>query len=337
MNFFRYKHQLELEFGSVLSNVTVAYQVWGELNKQRNNVVWVLHAITGSSDVVQWWPEVVGNGKLFDPNKHFIICANMIGSCYGSTFDTPQPSGRDSSTDYAASDVLITTRDVVKVFSLLADELGIDTIHAVIGGSMGGQQALEWAVQQPERIRATISIAANAKHSAWGIAFNAAQRMAIEADATFDSQQTNGGAAGLAAARAIGMLSYRTPLDYHHKRNDDAEKLEGFAAESYQRYQGMKLVKRFNARSYHRLTRTMDSHDVGRGRGGLVRALNSIRSQTIVVGIDSDILFPTFEQKFIVQHVPGAQYVELSSIVGHDAFLADQRALAELLRTVLNQ
>lgn len=337
MNFFKYKHQLELESGTVLSNVTVAYQVWGELNAQRNNVVWVLHAITGSSDAMQWWPEVVGNGKLFDPSKYFIVCANMIGSCYGSTFDASQPEGGSSTTPDTASDVLITTGDVVKVFSLLADELGIDTIRAVIGGSMGGQQALEWAVQQPDRIDTTISIAANAKHSAWGIAFNAAQRMAIEADPTFDLQHNDGGAAGLAAARAIGMLSYRTPLDYHHKRNDDAEKLEGYASESYQRYQGMKLVKRFDARSYHRLTRTMDSHNVGRSRGGLTQALNSIRSQTIVVGIDSDILFPTFEQKFIVQHVPGAQYVELSSIVGHDAFLADQHALAALLRTVLRQ
>lgn len=307
------------EAGDTLHNIRVAYHTYGTLNPARDNVVWVLHALTGTSDAAQWWPEIVGEGKPIDPRKHFIICANMIGSCYGTTFESASES-QPLPHHQTPVRTLLTTRDVVNVFSQLADELGIGTIELLIGGSMGGQQVLEWCIQQPHRINTAITIAANAQHSPWGIAFNAAQRMAIES-----------GPGGLAVARAIGMISYRTHTDFTHKQTDADEKLTDYAAESYQRYQGQKLVDRFNAQSYHTLTRIMDSHNVGRGRGGVRTALASIRARTIVVGIDTDILFPIQEQELISFHVPGSEFLVMQSTVGHDAFLADQQQLAHLL------
>lgn len=319
----------ELESGRVLSNLRIAYHTWGRLNASADNVVWVLHALTGSSDVTTWWPDIVGHGKPFDPQKHFIVCANMIGSCYGST----GPTDVDPSTGQAwyASFPLVTNRDIVRAFQRLRDHLGIQRIDTLIGGSMGGQQAVEWGVQEHERIDRLIVIAANAQHSPWGVAFNAAQRMAIEADPTFAEPKPDAGQAGLAAARAVAMLSYRSAGLYNRTQRTPESLLDGFRAESYQRHQGRKLVQRFSAHSYYSLTKTMDAHDVGRDRGGTGAALRRISSDTLVIGISTDTLFPVYEQHFIADMIPQARYKTLLSSVGHDAFLTDQQHLATLL------
>jgi len=310
----------ELEGGGTLASLTVGYHTWGTLNAAADNVVWVCHALTGNSNAAEWWSGLIGEGNVIDPRKHFIVCANMLGSCYGTT----GPNGPDFP--------LITIRDMVRVHILLRQALGIERIAAVLGGSMGGQQVLEWALLEPDVIEAVIPIATSAKHSAWGIAFNAAQRMALESDPTFSQEGNEAGRRGLEAARAIGMISYRTARLYNARQNDDIERLSDFSAESYQRYQGKKLADRFSAHSYWTLSRAMDSHDVGRGRNGQGNALRSITARTLSIGIDTDLLFPEEEQHFIADMVPRATYRRMRSLAGHDAFLLDQRQLATIIR-----
>ncbi len=321
MKTFSSKQPFTLEAGGVLPELQVAYHTYGTLNAAGDNVVWVCHALTGNSDAAVWWSGLVGNGRVINPERHFIVCANMIGSCYGSTPAT------------SATSPLITIRDQVRAFIELRKHLGMSTIGTIIGGSMGGQHALEWTLLEPDVVRSVIAIATNAKHSPWATALNAAQRMAIEADPTFHSDAADAGAAGLIAARAIGMISYRTPVLFNVKQRVEDDRFEDYPAESYQRHQGNKLVQRFTAASYYALTRAMDSHDVGRGRGSTGAALRSVRNRMLVIGIDTDLLFPESEQHFIADMVPGARYRRLTSAAGHDAFLIDQRKLSIIINS----
>lgn len=318
-----------LECGRTLPGVRLAYRTWGELNAAKDNCVWVLHALTGDSDAATWWSGLIGPGKAIDTRRYFVVCANMLGSCYGST--GPQSLDPRSGSTWYLRFPLITTRDIVLAFRELRKELGIAKLHAVIGGSMGGQQALEWAAQEPDGIARVISIAANAFHSPWGIAFNVAQRMALEADTTFHLVREDAGSAGLAAARAMAMITYRTPELLNERQYDEQRDLLGYKAESYLRHQGVRLVQRFNAHSYFTLTRAMDSHDIGRDRGGAEVVLHSIPIPALVVGIASDVLFPTAEQRYIAEHLPNATYVELDSAIGHDGFLLEQELLSSIL------
>ncbi len=229
-----------------------------------------------------------------------------------------------------------TIRDLVKVHQLLAGHLEIREIALLIGGSLGGQQALEWAIQEPRRIQSLLITATNAYHSPWGIAFNESQRLAILADRTYFSQSANGGSKGLRAARSIALLSYRNYRTYGATQKEEEHPTDGFKAASYQRYQGDKLVNRFNAYSYLRLGQAMDSHNVGRGRGGAEKALAAIKAKTLVVGIDSDLLFPIEEQQYLAKHIPGAEYAEIPSLYGHDGFLLETKALTQLIEPLLN-
>jgi homoserine O-acetyltransferase len=311
-----------LESGESLAGARVAYRTWGRLNAARDNVVWVCHALTANADVLDWWPGLFGEGYFYDPADWFIVCANILGSCYGSTcpLDADPATGEGRFQSFP----LLTIRDLVAAHEALRLELGLAHIHTLIGGSLGGQQALEWAVSQPEVFSHLAVIATSARHSAWGIAFNEAQRLAIEADATYHENRPGGGDAGLAAARAVALLSYRGHDAYGHTQTDpDDGKLRGFRASSYQRYQGNKLVARFDAYSYVALTRAMDSHNLGRGRGGVAAALAGIRARTLVLGITSDVLFPLVEQREIAAGIPGAVYGELDSGFGHDGFLLE--------------
>ena len=208
----------------------------------------------------------------------------------------------------------------------------IEQIYTVIGGSLGGQQALEWAIQQPDRIQNLIIVATNAYHSPWGIAFNEAQRMAIRADETYNQNIPEGGRNGLKAARAMALLSYRNYDTYTKtQREEDISKKDNFRASSYQNYQGEKLVNRFNAYAYMSLSKSMDSHNVGRYRGSVEEALALVKAKTLVVGISSDILFPVSEQRFMAQHIPGATYQEIDSLYGHDGFLIETGQLTQLI------
>jgi homoserine O-acetyltransferase len=327
---FTHDAPFALESGHTLPYLKLAYHTWGAPNAEWSNVVWVCHALTANSDAKDWWPGMVGPGCTYDPKDYFIICVNILGSCYGSM----GPLEKDPATGqpFYGRFPTVTVRDMVAAHDLLRRYLSVDRIHTLIGGSLGGQQALEWAVLQPQLVQHLVVLATNARHSAWGIAYNTAQRMALEADPTLAEARESAGAAGLEAARAIAMLSYRSYAAYNHTQTDeDDSKLADYRVEGYQRYQGEKLRKRFSAHSYRILSLAMDSHHLGRGRGPLQQVLRGIRARTLAIGISSDGLFPPEEQRFIAQHVPNGQYVEIDSIFGHDGFLVEAAKIRQAI------
>lgn len=328
---FHYHQNFELEAGEILPGFQLKYTTLGQLNEQRTNAVWICHALSGSSDFTDWWKDFFVAGSAYDPRDHFIICANVIGGCYGSTgplSDNPR-TGKKYFHDFP----LITVRDIVRSLDLLRIHLGLEQINTLIGGSLGGQQALEWAILQPEVVQHLIIVATNAQHSPWGIAFNEAQRMAIAADATWKENDARAGTEGLKAARAIGMISYRAYRGFGETQSEkDSDTLDGFRASSYQRYQGQKLADRFNAFTYWTLSKAMDSHHVGRGRKSVEAALQSIRAETLVIGIESDILFPIAEQKFLAATIPNAQFEKIDSLFGHDGFLVEIDQFKKILK-----
>jgi homoserine O-acetyltransferase len=324
----------QLENGTILPELELAYYTWGQLNEDKSNVVWVCHALTANADAADWWAGLVGENDLFNPNDHFIICVNMLGSCYGST--SPVSLNPETHQPYHTNFPLITIRDIVNSLEVLRKHLEINSIHTCIGGSMGGMQAMEWAIAQPDVIKNLVLLATNAKHSAWGIAFNESQRMAIKADATWNTQNYYAGQAGLKAARAMAMLSYRNYEMYYQSQEDaDNEKVTDFKSSSYQQYQGKKLVDRFNVLSYLSLINSMDTHNVGRGRGGVALALQQITAKTLVIGISSDLLFPPHEQQLLAQYIPQATYAEIDSYYGHDGFLTETKRITTLVKDFL--
>ncbi|MBS1951635.1 MAG: Homoserine O-acetyltransferase [Cytophagales bacterium] len=328
---FHFDNEFLLEAGGRLSGFQLKYTTLGQLNHDRSNVVWVVHALTGNSDVTEWWRDLFVEGSPFDPRHHFIICANTLGGCYGST--GPLSINPDTGKNYFHSFPLLTNRDMVAAFDLLRQHLGIDKIHTLIGPSLGGQQALEWAIQKPETFEHLVLIATNAVHSPWGIAFNEAQRMAISADATWKENDARAGLEGMKAARAIGMISYRAYDGFEktqlEKTNDT---LDNFRAATYQRYQGQKLAGRFNAFTYWLLSKAMDSHNVGRGRESVNDTLKQVRAKTLVVGIETDFLFPVSEQKFLAEQIPNATLKIISSDFGHDGFLVEFSVFRKIVR-----
>lgn len=328
---FKYPYPYVLEMGRELPGFELAYTTYGERNADDSNIVWICHALTGSSNATDWWDGLVGEGKYFNADEHFIICVNVLGSAYGSTGPlsvnpkTQKPYYRDFPT--------ITVRDVVGSMEILRQELGIKKIKICIGGSLGGQQALEWAVEIPDLCEELIIIAANALHSPWGVAFNESQRMAIEADPTYGDEKPGAGSMGMRAARSVALLSYRNYDTYNFTQaRDNPDQIDDFRASSYQQYQGDKFVNRFNAYSYWTLSKIMDSHNVGRNRGGIVHALGLIKAKTLVLGIKSDLLFPLSEQQFLARHIPDAVFQEIDSLYGHDGFLIEYKQLTQVIR-----
>ncbi len=328
---FHYQQKFSLEAGGELAGFQLKYTTLGKLNADRNNVVWICHALTGNPDFTDWWSGMFDEGRFFDPSQYFIVCANVLGGCYGSTghLSFNPATGKQ----YFHTFPSLTNRDVVNAFDLLRQELRIDQVHTLIGGSLGGQQVLEWAIQQPDVFQHIIPIATNANHSPWGIAFNEAQRLAIEADATWKQDDIRAGVDGLKAARAIGMLSYRFYETYEQTQGEKSnDKLDEYRASTYQRYQGQKLANRFNAFTYWGLSKMMDSHNVGRTRTSIQAALKKIKAKTLVVGIDSDILFPLCEQQLLAQTIPDARLEVMTSLYGHDGFLVEFEQLSNHIR-----
>ncbi|NTW25081.1 MAG: homoserine O-acetyltransferase [Lentimicrobium sp.] len=325
---------LKLESGVELPGIEIAYHTYGTFNPLKNNVVWICHALTANSDAEEWWPGVVGEGCIFNTTDFFIVCANVLGSCYGTTGPASinPKTGKAWYLDFPA----ITTRDLVSAHELLRVHLGIQQIHTVTGGSIGAHQAMEWAMFRPQLFQHLIVIAAGAFYTPWGVAFNESQRLALEADISFRNQAGDAGQAGLLAARSIALLSYRNHAIYNKTQADDPEKTSDFKASSYQRYQGLKLVKRFNAHAYYVLLNTLDSHNVGRGRGGPERALAAVKAKTLVIGISSDYLFPVEEQQFLANHINHAVYAEIDSLYGHDGFLVEAAKLSTTIRNFYN-
>jgi homoserine O-acetyltransferase len=327
-------HSIEpllLESGEVLPNFDLAYTTYGQINEKESNVIWVIHALTGDSNAAEWWNGLIGQNKFFDPTDHFVICANLLGSCYGST--NPFSENPTTKTPYFYDFPQVTTRDLAASLEKLRIHLGIKKIQTLIGGSLGGQIALEWSVTLGQKLENAVILASTAKTSPWVIGFNETQRMAIESDCSWGECHEQAGAKGLETARAIAMLTYRHPADLQRKQSEKEEKLDGFRAASYLRYQGQKLAKRFNALSYWTLSKAMDSHDLGRGRGSLESVLASIEAKVLTIGVDSDLLFLPGEAQLISQKVKRGTYKEIHSTAGHDAFLIEFEQLTYFLKS----
>jgi homoserine O-acetyltransferase/O-succinyltransferase len=328
---FKNHEPFRLQSGVALPNLQIAYHTYGNYEKGKSKVVWVCHALTANSDAADWWKGLVGENFFFNTNEYFIVCANVLGSCYGTT--GPLSINPETKKPYYNNFPLITVRDMVQAHILLRKHLGIEKIHVAAGGSLGGQQVLEWAVIEPDVFENIIPIAANAKHSAWGIAFNETQRMAITADNTWGNESEHAASEGLKAARSIAMLSYRHYITYQNTQTDIEDKTDNFKASSYQQYQGLKLAKRFNAYSYYALSKTMDSHNLARGRNENPEAvLKNIKARACCIGLNTDILYPVSEQQFLAAHIPNAEYHEIESIYGHDGFLLEFSQLNKILK-----
>lgn len=335
VKYFIHDKPFELECGGALAQLTVAYHTYGTF--RGDNAIWVCHALTANSDVADWWPHTVEPGRFLDPERYFIVCANILGSHYGTT--GPLSVNPASGEPYYGDFPFVTIRDMARAHHLLADHLGIRSVRAAIGSSIGGFQAMEMALLRPEFVERLVLIATSAKTSPWCIALNESQRMAIRCDATFGERSASGGLEGMKTARSIGLLSYRGSSGYNatQQEHDDLERVDGFRASSYQRYQGEKLAGRYNAYSYYLITKSFDSHDVGRGRGGVKTALASVTSRTLVIGITTDIIFPLEEQEFLCVGIPGAKLEILTSEFGHDGFLVEYDKLNAILKPFIDQ
>lgn len=327
---FKHAAPFHLECGEWLPEFELSYTTYGELKEDKSNIVWVCHAFTGNANPSDWWNGLIGDKRLFNPSEHFIICVNVLGSHYGST--NALSINPATGNPYFHTFPLISIRDIVNSFEILRQHLEIDKINYLMGGSLGGQQASEWAVAFPEVIENLILFSTNAIHSPWGIAFNETQRMAIENDPTWESNDADAGRNGMKVARAVALLSYRNYYTYNRTQSRDEGQLDFFRASTYQTYQGEKLVRRFNAYSYWTLTKMFDSHDVSRDRGSLEEALGRIEAKTLVVGITTDILFPPEEQRVLAKFIPGATYKEIDSTYGHDGFLIEFETMTNVIK-----
>lgn len=342
-----------LESGASLASVTVAFETWGQLNYCGTNAVLVLHALSGDSHAKGaaspghvspgWWDALIGPGAPIDTDRYFVVCPNVLGGCQGTT----GPSSLDpDNTRYGARFPVITIRDQVAVEAALADELGIETWAAVIGGSMGAMRALEWSVGYPDRVERAVVLAVSAAASAEQIALCSLQIRAIKSDPAYangDYYATGTSpSTGLSIARGLGQISYRTEQEFDvrfaREVQDEEAPLHGgrYAIESYLEYQGAKLTRRFDANTYVALSEAMNHHDVGRERGGVAEALSTIRARVTVAGIAGDRLYPLEQQLEIARLLPGEDEVHvIQSEFGHDGFLLETDAVGTVVRTAL--
>jgi homoserine O-acetyltransferase len=345
---------LALRAGGVLSPVTVAYETWGTLNADASNALLVLHALSLDSHAagpvepghgqLGWWNALIGAGRPIDTDRFFVVCPNVLGGCQGTT----GPSSTDPTTGrpYGSRFPVTTIRDQVDVEAALADHLGIARWFSVIGGSMGGQRAIEWAVEYRERVPRAVIIACGAAATAEQIALCSLQIRAIEADPRFNGgdyyESAEGPWRGMSIARGIGQVSYRSELELAQRFNrghqNDEHPFEGglYTIESYLEYHGEKLAHRFDANTYIVLSRAMNHHDVGRGRGGIADALARVTGDVTIAGISSDGLYPLRLQHELADLIPRNKGVEvINSIVGHDGFLTEHEAIGDIIAGAL--
>ena len=317
------------EQGQTLFDVPVAFHSYGELNDDKDNVILICHALTGTSNATDWWSGLVGAGKVLDTNRFFIVCVNVFGSPYGTA--SPISLNPQTQKPYQAHFPIPTIRDNVKLQKQVLAHLGIAKLFAVFGGSMGGMQALEWAFEG-DFVEHIGTFGCGGRHNAWAIGWGISQRNAIMADAHYQNgfytQQPQN---GFSVARQIAMLTYRTPALFQ-ERFGRATRNQQFEIQNYLEYQGQKLVNRFDANCYIRLTQTMDTHDVARGRGEYTAVLATIKQKVLVVGIKQDALYPLEEQEELARYLPNATFKVLDSDFGHDAFLVEFDKMGKLIQ-----
>lgn len=334
---YHHNSPVELESGEILPEVVIAYDTFGTLSEAKDNVIWVCHALTANSDVKDWWPNTVEEGRFLDPNKYFIVCANFLGSHYGTT--SPLSINPTTGEKWYYDFPRITVRDMVTCHRLLAKHLGIDRVKLLIGSSIGGFQCMEWAVTEPDFMENLALIATTTNTEPWAAAFNESQRMAIRADGTWGQLRDDAGLDGMAVARSIALISYRGAPAYNATQQDRDNPTDAAferRAHTYQQHQGEKLRRRFNAFSYYRMTEAVDSHNIGRGRGSVADALRRIKARTLVVAISSDILFPVEAHIPMRQYIPDVEYHLIESSFGHDGFLVEHEKLNNVITNFMN-
>lgn len=349
---FNDQNPLVLESSAKLAPVHVAYETYGSLNAGGTNAILICHALTANAHAAGkhsqfdktpgWWDSLIGPGRAFDTDRYFVVCPNILGSCYGTT----GPTSLNPSTGelYRLEFPQFTVRDIVKVQKQLLDFLGIQRLAAISGSSLGGMQVLEWPLMYPEFCSTIIPISTAARQSAWCIALNTAARTAITGDPAWnDGAYERQPAHGLALARMIGMISYRSAAEFEMRFGRDRLKPDEsifdpanpYQMETYLQYQGEKLVSRFDANTYLYLSRAMDLHDVTRGRGCLEKVLQQISCPVCCIGFSTDVRYPVNDQQEIVNHIPNAQLHILESIHGHDAFLIEFEAMTKVIRSFI--
>ena len=355
-------HELILESGAKLGPITLAYETCGALNASKDNAILILHALSGDSHVAGyynkedpkpgWWDIMVGPGKGIDTDKYFIICSNILGSCMGST--GPCTINPDTVLPFALDFPMVTIGDMVRAQKSLIDHLGIKKLLAVVGGSIGGMQVLEWCVKYPDMVRAAIPLATTTRHSALAIAFNEVARQAIMADPNWNNGNYYMGSKpdlGLAVARMIGHITYLSDESMRHKfgrrlqnRRDFSFNFDAdFQVESYLRYQGTKFVERFDANSFLYITKAADYYDFENqyGEGSSVKAFAKTKAKYLVVSFTSDWLYPTYQSKAMVQAMKknglDVSFCEIEAKWGHDAFLLPSERLSNLIKGFLER
>ena len=350
-------HPLVLEAGGSLRDVTIAYETWGRLDAAGRNAVLVCHALTGDSHASGaqepghatsgWWAELIGPGLAIDTDRYFVVCVNVIGGCQGST--GPASPNPRTGKPYGSRFPVVTARDMVRTQCRLADHLGVDRWLSVLGGSMGAMQALEWAVMFPDRVQSLVPIAVGARSSGWQVAYSRVGRQAIVLDPNwqdgeyYESGPGGGPHRGLAVARALAQITYRSDQEFESRFHRDlAESGDGmglwdrFQVESYLDHHGRKLAHRFDANSYITLNKAMDLHDIGRDRGGVAAALGRVRVPTLVVSVNSDTLYPPHQQveirDLLASQGTQTDYLTIDSPHGHDGFLIESGQLGPVVR-----
>lgn len=343
-----------LEYGATLTDITLAYETWGELDARAGNAVLVCHAWTGDSHAAGragpghpapgWWDDMIGPGRWIDTDRWFVVCVNVLGGCQGSTGPaSPHPAdGRP----YGSRFPVVTIRDMVRTQAQLATHLGIRRWAAVIGGSMGGMQAIEWALTYPERVGAVIPVATCLQSTAQQIAWGTIGRRAIRLDPRwrggdyYDAEPGDGPTEGLSVARQIAQVTFRSDNVFTERFGRTLTDGE-FEVENYLRYHGRKLAMRFDANSYLRMSKAMDLHDVARGRGSLRAAMARASMPSLTIGINSDLLYPIYQQRQITDLLAAegyeASFVEVDSPHGHDAFLIETEQVGEPVARFLDK
>lgn len=321
-----------LESGETIADPVVAYRTWGNKGNADQRCILICHALTGSADVDAWWPEIIGRNRAFDPDDDFIVCANILGSCYGTTGPASLRPG--SAERYRADFPRISVRDMVELQRMLLDYLEIERLELVTGPSLGGMQALEWAISYPQRVAALIPIGVGGRHSAWCIGVSEAQRAAIAADPNWMGGYYRDDATpekGLAAARMMAVCTYRSWQSFDERFGRELRDGGDFQVQSYLQHQGEKINGRFDANAYVTLTHAMHTHDLARGRGEYPDVLQTIEQPALIVSVSSDALYPPQEQRLLADKLPNAEYEVLDSVHGHDGFLIESKNLSLMI------